>query len=358
MQNLKEEVRNEILTKMKPHLENARLEMLDKVIVEALFKVNVVERETLPVTRDNTNEYILNIFAVKKAPKLSKETVKYYLGSVKHLLDFTGKSILDIGDMDVEFYLNWYRNIGFRGTGNSETTVNNEHRNLSAFFSWLRKAKQRMDNPVEGVERYTEMGKPIEFLTDGEMEVLRDACRIQVKAKVTNIVRYKECLRDRAMIEVFRSTAARVTEISMANLTDINWTTGEMLIYGQKNRTYRVVCLDAQAKYHLKKYVESREDDNPALFVSGKGERQRLTKGGLEAAFRTIAKRSGLNRKIYPHLFRKTTATNMAKRGCPRELIAFYLGHKNGNTKTVNKHYAATSKEQITAAFWQYGAAA
>lgn len=62
--------------------------------------------------------------------------------------------------------------------------------------------------------------------------------------------------------------------------------------------------------------------------------------------------------KVYPHLFRKTTATNMAKRGCPREMVVFYLGHKNGNTKTLNKHYAATSSEQIAQAFWQYGAAA
>lgn len=63
-------------------------------------------------------------------------------------------------------------------------------------------------------------------------------------------------------------------------------------------------------------------------------------------------------RRVYPHLLRKTTATNMAKRGCERELIAFYLGHKDGRTRTLNKHYAAADKGQIIAAFHRFGAAA
>lgn len=71
-----------------------------------------------------------------------------------------------------------------------------------------------------------------------------------------------------------------------------------------------------------------------------------------------LAERSGLKRRVYPHLFRKTTATNMVKRGCPRELVAFYLGHKNGDARTLNKHYAATTPDQVLGAFRKYGAAA
>lgn len=94
------------------------------------------------------------------------------------------------------------------------------------------------------------------------------------------------------------------------------------------------------------------------FFVTERGTHERMQRSGLRAAIKKIAKRSGLKRNVYPHLFRKTTATNMAKRGCPRELVAFYLGHKNGNTKTLNKHYAATDPTQIIQAFRQYGAAA
>lgn len=82
-----------------------------------------------------------------------------------------------------------------------------------------------------------------------------------------------------------------------------------------------------------------------------------LERAGVRAVLRSIRKRAGLERRVYPHLFRKTTATNMVRRGCPRDLVAFYLGHANGDIKTLNKYYAATDPAQITQAFWKYGAA-
>lgn len=92
--------------------------------------------------------------------------------------------------------------------------------------------------------------------------------------------------------------------------------------------------------------------------MATKGEHSRLAKSGLEYVIRTIGEKSILDRRIYPHLFRKTTATNMVRRGCPRDLVAFYLGHKNGNTKTLNTHYAATDPAQVIQAFRKYGAVA
>lgn len=352
-QTQKEILRDSILVGMKPYLDKMMLDVLNGVLVKAMFNVDVVQMETLPATRENTNEYILEVYMTKKAPKLSPRTVKYYLETVKNFIAFVNKSLLDVTDMDVEYYLQDYMR-----RGNKPVTVNNERRNLSAFFTWMRKVKLRPDNPVDGVEKFCESEIPIDHMEDWEMEALRDACKIKRWNKVTKMEEYRECLRDRALIEFLRSTAVRVSECVSVNIRDINWQTGELLVYGQKNRSYRTVCLDDTAKYHLKKYIDSRHDDNEALFVTGKGQHKRLKQCGVESALKTIANRSILTRRVYPHLFRKTTATNMAKKGCPRELIAFYLGHKNGNTKTLNKHYAATDPRQVTQAFRQYGAAA
>lgn len=348
----KEILRDTILTQMKPHLNPEMMDMLNQAIVKALFYVDVVEMETLPATRETTNEYILELYAMKKLPKLSKQTAKYYLLSIKNLINFSGKSLLNITDMDIEYYLYSYSK-----KGNSATTVNNERRNLSAFFTWMRKSKLISENPVDGVEKWSEIEKPIDYLKDWEMEALRDACKI-TKNKVAKMKEYRECVRDRALLEFLRSTAVRVGECVTVDRKDVNWTTGDVLIYGHKTRKYRTACLDDIAKYHLKKYIDSRTDTNEALFVSIKGAHDRIHKNGIEYIIRTIAERSILDRRVYPHLLRKTTATNMAKHGCPRELVAFYLGHRDGNTKTLNKHYAATDPAQITQAFWQYGAAA
>ncbi len=348
-QTMKEILRDTILTQMQPHISGEEMDILNQAIAKALFHVDVVEMETLPATQETTNDYILKLFEVKKMPKLSAQTAAYYLLTIKRFIAFTGKSLLNITDMDVDVYLNAYARKGV-----CETTVNNERRNLSSFFTWMRQSHLITENPVETVEKWSEIEKPIDYLQDWEMEALRDACKV----KGADQQEYRECLRDRALLEFLRSTAVRVGECVTLNRADVDWQKGEVLVFGHKTKAYRRACLDDVAKYHLKKYIDSRNDSNEALFVALRGEHERLHKAGIEYILREIAKRSILTRRVYPHLLRKTTATNMVSKGCPRELAAFYLGHKNGNTKTLNKHYAATDPAQIIQAFRKYGSAA
>lgn len=352
MRTQKEVFRDNVITSMKPYLDTVTMDMLNQVIVQALFNVNITPiGETLPATKENTNEYIMELFEAKKAPKLSKYTAEYYRRSMNNFIAFIGKSLIDVEDMDIENYLNQYSR-----KGNKPVTVNNERRVISAFFTWMRRNHIVSENPAESIEKYVETEKPIDHLQDWEIEALRDACKVKALNKVTKITEYRECLRDRALVEFLRSTAVRIGECVSVNIQDIDWNSGDILVYGQKGRAYRTVCLDDAAKFHLKKYVDSRNDDNPALFVSLKAPHNRMTRCGLRSALKQIAKRSIVDRNIYPHLFRKTTATNMARRGCPGELISLYLGHKNGNV--TNKHYAYRSPQQVKSAFLQYGVAA
>ena len=351
MRTPKEVLRDNILMAMKPYMDAVTMDMLNQIIVKELFKVNVEEMgETLPATRENTNEYIMELFDAKKAPKLSPQTADYYRRSVKNFIAFIGKSLLDVNDMDIEYYLQHYQ-----AKGNKPTTCNNERKVISAFFTWMRRSHLVAENPAESIEKYAEVEKPIDHMEDWEVEALRDACKVKTVNKVTELEEYRECLRDRALIEFLRSTAVRIGECVSVNVQDINWDTGDILVYGQKGRAYRTVYLDDTAKFHLRKYVESRTDDNPALFVSLKGSHERMQRSGLRAAIKQIAKRSILTRNVYPHLFRKTTATNMAKKGCAGELISLYLGHKNGNV--TNKFYTYRSPAQVKSAFMQFGAA-
>lgn len=339
-QTQKEILRDTILLKMHPYLDATVMDMLNHAVSEALYKVDVVEMQTLPATMQNTNEYIVELFKLRKAPKLSDKTVAFYLDQVRHFCDFTNKSLLDITDMDVEVYLQQYRR-----KGNDPRTVNNALKTISAFYTWMRQAHIILENPCDSVEKYKEIDKPIDHMKDWELETLRDACK-------------DGCIRDRAIIEVLRSTAVRVGELISINRTDIDWNTGNVIVYGEKNRKYRTVCIDDSARYYLKKYIDSRIDKEPALFVSSRKPNDRLTRASIRLILKEIRKKSGLERRVYPHLFRKTTATNMVRRGCPRDLVAFYLGHANGDIKTLNKYYAATDPAQITQAFWMYGAAA
>ena len=336
-QTQKEILRDTILLKMHQYLDTTVMEMLRQVLTEALYKVDVVEMQTLPATKENTNEYILNMFEVRKSMKLSDKTVTFYLETMTRFCDAVNKSLVDVSEMDVEMYLQQYRRKGVQ-----PRTVNNALKVISAFYTWMCHVRLVDENPCEGIEKYKEIEKPVDHMEDWEIEVLRDACK---------------GVKDRAVLEVLRSTAVRVGELISINRADIDWNTGNVIVYGEKNRKYRTVCLDDTARYHLKKYIDSRKDSEPALFAAEREPYKRLERSGIRAILKEIRKNAGLERRVYPHLFRKTTATNMVRRGCPRDLVALYLGHANGDTKTLNKHYVATDPQQVIQAFRRYGAA-
>lgn len=340
MYTMKENVRDSIIAEMRPHLDAVLIDLLNQAIVRALFDVTVTESETLPATRDNTNEHILQLYMAKKAPKLSKKTVKYYLLTIKHFLEFSQKSLLEVSDLDVEFYLQEYGR-----KGNQASTINNERRNLSAFFTWMRKTHLITENPVDSVEPLKTIDKPIDYLEDWEMEALRDACKIEKTSKVTGIREYRECLRDRALLEFLRSTGARVGEIPQINREDLDWNTGDILILSEKSGKYRTLYVDEVARFHLKRYLDSRVDQEEALFVWEKKPFARLGKSGFRSALKSIARREEMECRVYPHKLRKTLGMNLKNRGADIGVIQEIMGH--ANPTVTSRYYAQSTPETL-----------
>lgn len=71
--------------------------------------------------------------------------------------------------------------------------------------------------------------------------------------------------RERAVLEFLLSTGARVGEVPDVKIADIDFVSGTLMIYGHKDREYREVYLDDAAKVHIKRYLDSRQDDSPYL---------------------------------------------------------------------------------------------
>ena len=320
------------------------LQILRQIVVEELVRVNLEEITTLPaVTKksvDEANKYVLGLYGIKKAPKLSDGTNERYLTAVKNLLTvIQNKKLVEMDSLDIEQYLRWYR------TRNSEkenqnSTMNNERRFLCAFFSWMRKAKLITENPVEEVDPEQVIRKPIDFLTREEMEIMRSGCRT---------------LRDRALIEYLRSTGVRVGEVIITKYQDIDWTTGDILVYAPKTKTYRTVFLDAIAKVHVKEYLDSRTDKNPSLFVRERGPYGTLKDSGIRSALKNIASRAGMSRRVYPHLFRHTFGTWLCESGASGDLVADMMGHKDFATSRT--YYVARNTGQMRHAHNQLGMA-
>lgn len=137
-------------------------------------------------------------------------------------------------------------------------------------------------------------------------------------------------LRDLAMIDILASTGMRVGELVLLNREDINFNERECVVFGKGDKE-RIVYFDARTKIHLKNYLESRNDTNPALFVSLYSPFERLQISGVEVRLREFGKKLNIN-KVHPHKFRRTLATMTIDKGMPIEQLQKLLGHSRIDT--------------------------
>ena len=77
-----------------------------------------------------------------------------------------------------------------------------------------------------------------------------------------------------------------------------------------------------------------------------------LKKDGIYYAIKTIAKRSELDKNVYPHIMRRSCATTIIRRGGTDEIAGEYLGHTPSSV--TGRHYTAKGKERISEIFNKY----
>ena len=150
------------------------------------------------------------------------------------------------------------------------------------------------------------------------------------------------------MFELLLSTGIRLNEMSLLDIQDINFNTLAIHIKHGKGSKERLVYTTALAAKHIKDYLLTRSDNNSALFISR--QKQRISKSGNWRAIKNIGKKANVE-DVHPHRFRRTFATNLAKKGMPIQDIQRLLGHSNINTTTV---YVYGDNELIKSSYNKY----
>ena len=151
-----------------------------------------------------------------------------------------------------------------------------------------------------------------------------------------------DSLRDLAIIDMLASTGMRVGELVHLNIDDVDFENRECVVLGKGSKE-RPVYFDARTKIHLKNYLESRNDDNPALFVSMLKPYNRLNISGVEIRLRELGRKLDIT-KVHPHKFRRTLATRAIDKGMPIEQVQKLLGHSKIDT---TMQYAMVDQENV-----------
>lgn len=296
----------EIEQKMQSTLDNKQMSELHQVLITVLSSFGDDS------TDEETERALLEAFlAAKKVEGCSDKSLRYYYSTIDNMLTNVGKTAKHITTDDLRQYLDAYQ----KSSKASKVTIDNIRRILSSFFSWLEEENHILKSPVRRIHK-VKTGKTVkETYTDEALEIMRDSC---------------ETDRDLAMIDLLASTGMRVGEMVKLNRADIDFQERECIVFGKGDKERRVY-FDARTKIHLMRYLESRNDSNPALFVSLQSPHNRLQISGVEVRLRVLGRRLGIS-KVHPHKFRRTLATMAIDKGMPIEQVQRLLGHQSIDT--------------------------
>ena len=157
-------------------------------------------------------------------------------------------------------------------------------------------------------------------------------------------------LRDRAVLEVFYSSALRRSELIGLRLADIDGPRGTVFVRKGKGAKARYVPIGERAVAWARRYVEevrprlAKYPDTGVLFLSASGER--LCAEWLTRTVRAYVKAGAPAKNGSCHLFRHSAATLMLDGGADVRYVAEYLGHENLESTKI---YTRVSVEKLRA---------
>ncbi len=308
---MKNQIINEITQQMLPVLNNFELEKLQTALNLCLENYEIAEIKSDNVSNYNNQHFIELFLGAKKIEGCSYKTLKYYRATINNTLNSINKEVKNIVTDDLRKYLTKHK----EEHSSSRVTIDNIRRILSSFFAWLEDEDYIVKSPVRRIHKIKTGTNIKETYSDEALELMRDKCTE---------------LRDLAMIDILASTGMRVGELVLLNREDINFNERECVVFGKGDKE-RIVYFDARTKIHLKNYLESRNDTNPALFVSLYSPFERLQISGVEVRLREFGKKLNIN-KVHPHKFRRTLATMAIDKGMPIEQLQKLLGHSRIDT--------------------------
>lgn len=323
--NMKETIIKEIEQKLLRYLDNAQMEMLHRTLKSCLDNVTfIMQEDSIQDIFEYSNMELIDKFiASKEIEGCSNRTTQYYKSTLVMLENRTDIHFTHMTTDHLRTYLTDYQKIN----NCSKVSIDNIRRNLSSFFSWLEEENYILKSPMKRIHKIKTDKVIKETLSDESLECLRDSC---------------DNLRDLAIIDLLASTGMRVGELVNINIEDIDFENRECVVFGKGNKE-RPVYFDARTKIHLKNYLKSRTDDNPALFVSLDKPFNRLQISGVEIRLRNLGRRLGIHR-VHPHKFRRTVATRAIDKGMPIEQVQSLLGHSQIDT---TMHYAMVNQNNV-----------
>lgn len=270
---------------------------------------------------------------LKKVKKLSDNSCNAYRGDLRDF--FTELNIenpVEATNTDIVAFT-----LKLKKDGRSPSTVNRKVASLKSFYRYLFKNGIMDNNPADNLKSPKIERKKIEYLTISEVEKILDIPDDSVKGK-----------RDRSILEIMYATGIKASEVTDADVSDLNLRMGFITCRGEHGKA-RIVPIGRPARQALEEYIyDARQtilknkDEQDALFLNLSGER--MTRQGLWKILKEYAEKADIEKKITPQILRNSFAAHMIQNGADLKSLQELMGYED---ITATQIYLTVSKNRI-----------
>lgn len=310
--------------------------MSNCLLPEQMNLLDTVLYDVLKVKKDVEDKNYIKLFLyAKKTEGKSERTIKYYSQVLKKF----EKEIINIrlASADkIRIYLHEYQKI----RNCSAQTLDNIRRILTSFYNWLANEDYIIKSPMKRIAKVKVPITVKSIYSDEEIISMREY--------------FSSNIRNLAIFDLLISSGLRIGELVLLNKDDIDFDNRSAIVYGKGSKE-RCIYFDVKTKMSLLKYLEQRDDDENALFVTERkyscdSKKHRLSINQIEYTIRDCGKINN-NIHAYPHKFRRTLATKAIDKGMPIEQVQILLGHTKIDTTLK---YAQVQQKNVIYSYQKY----
>lgn len=292
---------------------------LNKLILKYLLLCEVqnnLDKKTLKAYRIDLEQF--RKFMVDKRDFNSKENISKYICELK------------------------YKNYAVK-------TIKRKIASLKAFFSYLNNEDIIEYNPFQKIK--IKIKEPFilpKIIPIRELSILFKYIYQEIQLCDNVSYRYRELVRDRALLELLIGTGMRISEVCMLKKENIVYSRNVIKINGKGSKERVIpICyptlIDSLMLYSETFSEELIESDY--FFINKR--KNRLSSQSVRYMIKKYCLLANINLHITPHMFRHTFATVLLDQDVDTRHIQVLLGHSSIVTTQIYTHVTSSKKNEI-----------
>lgn len=267
------------------------------------------------------NEYRNYLTSIRKYPD---NTINSYLSDITIFKEYLSSLKINYLKVDKDIIREYLKVLG--NSNYKSSSVNRILSSLKNYYDYLEYKHLIEYNPLKDLNRPKKEKRLPNFINNNDYEKI-----IKKSLERTDFIGRRNTL----LLELLYSSGIRISEALNIKIKDINMGDKSIRILG-KGSKMRIVYFGEYAKEYLEEYLKVRNSSLEYLFLNKNN--TPLTRRGAEYIISNLVKTSLLKKKVTPHTFRHSYATEMLNNGADIRSVQELLGHSSLSTTGIYTH--------------------